>query len=131
MDDPANAANVSGSSVNHGPYTDVYAGIDGYTTGVVEWTTVWVPVDTDAEPGHAYNTYRADDIAINNDHYPGKFGTLELTALLDGTPVPGKLLYAKSHGPDFYGTLAWDTDTGAAPVSKPFWAKFLRSKELL
>lgn len=49
--DPSSYSQFSGS-VSGGPYDKTFfcAGIEGYTTGIVEWTTRWVPTYADPAP---------------------------------------------------------------------------------
>lgn len=88
----------------------LYAGVEGYVSGVVVWDSVWTPTDTDPSPtltplsgGRVQIDYRdVPDFPYNlhND------GLLVLSVTVDGVPGAGTIEVAT--GPNqLYYPLAW------------------------
>lgn len=89
---------------------DVFAGIEGYTSGVVVWTPSWTPAGADPSPtvtplsgGRVKVTYRG---VPNFPYYDRNDGLLVLSATVDGVPCDGTIEVAS--GPNtLYYPFAW------------------------
>jgi hypothetical protein len=132
---PLDPTNLSGTSGHIQAYSSLYAGILGYTSGTPVWVGAWTPVTSDASPLLTFPdgwSGNHDSVQIANNHYPGLYGTLLLTATVDGVPVQNtlKLVIASQPGGSYgYGTVGWNTLRPAAVVG--FWTGFLQSYEVL
>lgn len=95
------------------PNATYYGGVVGYTSGTVVWTSTWVPVVDSPSP--TLSDVGNGKIGIVAFGSPVKYGTLVVSATVDGVPCENSLriVFAQAYG--YYGNAAWDTVVAGPP----------------
>ena len=89
------------------PNITYYGGVVGYVSGTVEWTSTWVPVVDSPSP--SISNMGNGQVGVSAFGTPVCYGTLVVSASIDGEPCENSLRIVFVSKADYYGLASWDT----------------------